>query len=155
MFRTRQNFTLAIPKKSTPMTSIIFTKAIIWLKGPKMLIPLSTWFNSTILMTVFSPNYWLQICCPRSTTSVKLSKEHTGHMGQKLITYSVSCVMSCNSSENGINIHNQHLKIKSWCLLLFDFHAKEIKVQEKNGNFCFKRTFGIFFVCMYYMAKFG
>ena len=54
-------------------------------------------------MTVFPENYRLQICCPRLTTSVKLYKEHTGHIGQKFITYSVSCVMSRNSRENGIN----------------------------------------------------
>ena len=58
--------------------------------------------NSTILITIFPANYRLQICCPRSTTSVKLSIKHSGHMGQKFITYSVSCVMSRNSRENGI-----------------------------------------------------
>ena len=59
-------------------------------------------------MTVFPSNYRLQICYPRSTTSVKLSKEHAGHMDQKFITYSISWVMSRNSRENGINNNNNN-----------------------------------------------
>ena len=67
-----------------------------------LLIPLSTWFNSTILpvMTVFP--IITNLLSPIDNFSPSL-KAHSGHMGQKFITYSVSCVMSRNSRENGIN----------------------------------------------------
>ena len=77
MFRTRQNFTLAIPKMSTPKTSKIFSKAIIRLEGPKNVDSTINLIQLNDLNDCISRKLPLQICCPRSTTSVKLQSEYT------------------------------------------------------------------------------
>ena len=91
---------------------------VYWLH--RLLIPPSTWFYSTILMTVFSPNYRLQICCPRSTTSVKLSNEHTGHMGQKSLHIQSPAWCHATPEKNGINIEEtipRGYPLRDKCLL--------------------------------------
>ena len=128
MFRKRgKNFTLAIPKVSTPKTSTIFTKAIIRLEGPGMLIPLSD-FNDCNSRKLPITNLLSPIYSFSSTL-----KKHSGHKRQKFITHSVSCVMSRNFRQNGINTD---------LFQLYPFqHWKETLKKERNGlNPSFEKT---------------
>lgn len=97
----QQNLTLEIPNMLTPKTSTIFTKAIIRLEWPKMLIPLSTWFNSNDFNECNSRKLPItNLLSLIDSFSQTLKWTHSSHMDQKFISYSFSCVMSrCLASQ--------------------------------------------------------
>ena len=89
MFRKRQNFTLAIPKRSTPKTTTIFTKAIIRLEGPKMLILLSTDSTQQLNDCISTKLPITTLPSPIDSISSNSPSNNTGHMGQSYYVFSL------------------------------------------------------------------